>query len=101
MREIDEGVDGVTDGEAGCAGRQRLDESGNFVAGNGGESGRTVGVLVGLVPGEFGGGDGGSVDADEGVAGGEEGLRSVFIDELFGPSAGMQANRFHGGQSPF
>ena len=67
------------------------------MAGNGGQARGTVGMLVGLVPREFGRRNGRGVDADESIAGLKDGQRGVFIDEVFGASAGVQANGFHDG----
>ena len=99
VREIDEGIDRITDGEACCAGWQRVDGAGGLVARDGGQAGGTIGVLVGLVPGEFGAGDGGRADADERVAWGEDGPRGIFTDELFRATACVQTNCFHAGQT--
>ena len=64
------------------------------MAGDGGKTRRTIGMLVGRIPGELGRCNSRGVDADQSIAGLKDGLRGVFIEEIFGASAGMQSNGF-------
>jgi hypothetical protein len=94
--EVDEGVDEVAHVEGGDVGGEGVDGAGDVVAGDGGEAWGAVGVQVGFVPGEFAGGEGGGLDADADFAGGGDGERGVFDEDLFGTTAVVEAGGFHG-----
>lgn len=98
-REIGEAVNGIAGAQVEDVERDGFDDAREFVAGNAGNAGRAVGVLISLIPFEFSRRDPSSADANDRVAGKLTRERSIFVMKLRDAAPAVKAGGFHeGGQ---